>query len=174
MDLFASLNMQTKSQQPMNNPYQKQSLGEFQSSLMKGPAFQPPQTFISGLSQPKKDLTHDPFAELDQSQSQQEQKQNESVISATLQNTSGSAFGFLGGSGHKPITQTKSETPRDNANMSISSINNASKHSFEELEKNDNIPDNVPNTSSNYYLQKPPETAEAEKQDNQFLFVAQS
>lgn len=74
----------------------------------------------------------------------------------TPQNTSGSAFGFLGGSGHKPITQTKSETPRDNANMSISSINNVSKHSFEELEKNDNT------TSTNYYLQKPPDAPQTD------------
>lgn len=49
--------------------------------------------------------------------------------------------------------------------MSISSINNMSKHSFEELEKTDTIP------SSNYYLNKPPETSQG---DGQFFFIQQT
>jgi hypothetical protein len=40
--------------------------------------------------------------------------------------------------------------------MSISSINNMSKHSFEELEKTDNVP------SSNYYLNKPPDASQGD------------
>ena len=53
--------------------------------------------------------------------------------------------------------------------MSISSINNNSKHSFEELEKNE------VQTTNNYYLNKTPRDASTKQEDsNAFCFINQN